>query len=167
MADSPEEGWPICDVWKKYEDIAMHFNDLLIRLRTQALAGVAAIVALVGFVAKIHDVKLSWEMAIAGFFILALFWIAIWIMDFQYYNRLLAGAVIALLEVEKLSKTQTHIRHINLSTTIEDAVVGALPTAQPNSKIMQGPRRFYILVLIALACGLVFSILEFICAEAG
>jgi hypothetical protein len=35
-------------LWEKYEDIAMHFNDLLIRLRTQSLAGVAALSALVG-----------------------------------------------------------------------------------------------------------------------
>src|SRR5664280_1831888 len=41
------EGWPLKDVWEKYEDIAMHFNDLLIRLRTQALAAVAAISTLV------------------------------------------------------------------------------------------------------------------------
>jgi hypothetical protein len=41
--DANEEGWPIFDVWDKYEAIAMHFNDLLIKLRTQALAAVAAL----------------------------------------------------------------------------------------------------------------------------
>ena len=40
------EGWPIYDLWTKYEDIAMHFNDLLIKLRTQALAAVAALTTL-------------------------------------------------------------------------------------------------------------------------
>jgi hypothetical protein len=50
--DTDDEGWPIFDVWKKYEQIAMHFNDLLIRIRTQALAGVAALSAFTGLFAK-------------------------------------------------------------------------------------------------------------------
>jgi hypothetical protein len=41
MAD--HEGFPIRELWEKYEEITMHFNDLIIRLRTQALAGVAAV----------------------------------------------------------------------------------------------------------------------------
>jgi hypothetical protein len=40
---STEQGWPVFEVWTKYEDIAMHFNDLLIRLRTQALGAIAAL----------------------------------------------------------------------------------------------------------------------------
>ena len=46
------QGWPIRELWEKYEEITMHFNDLIIRLRTQALAGVAALSALVGIFAK-------------------------------------------------------------------------------------------------------------------
>jgi hypothetical protein len=58
------EGWPLKDVWEKYEDIAMHFNDLLIRLRTQALAAVAAISTLATIFGKTGaDPKLSWELA--------------------------------------------------------------------------------------------------------
>lgn len=45
-ADNAKEGTDVFEVWTKYEDIAMHFNDLLIKLRTQALGGVAAISAL-------------------------------------------------------------------------------------------------------------------------
>jgi hypothetical protein len=58
-AESPEaespgtvEQWSVFELWEKYEQIAMHFNDLLIKLRTQALAGVAAISAIVGVFAK-------------------------------------------------------------------------------------------------------------------
>lgn len=36
------------NVWKEYEGIAMHFNELIIRLRTHALGGVAAISAIIG-----------------------------------------------------------------------------------------------------------------------
>jgi hypothetical protein len=85
------EGWPLKDVWEKYEDIAMHFNDLLIRLRTQALAAVAAISTLVTIFGKTGaDPKLSWELAALIFSLLAVFWIAIWIIDFCYYNSSLA-----------------------------------------------------------------------------
>jgi hypothetical protein len=48
---TPEE-WSIKELWEKYEEIAMHFNDLLIRLRTQALGGVAALSAIVGIFGK-------------------------------------------------------------------------------------------------------------------
>jgi hypothetical protein len=43
-----EQGWPVFKVWQKYEDIAMHFNDLLIRLRTQALGAIAALTTIIG-----------------------------------------------------------------------------------------------------------------------
>lgn len=36
------------DTWKKYEDIAMHFNDLIIRLRIQSIGGIAALAAILG-----------------------------------------------------------------------------------------------------------------------
>ena len=48
-----DQGWPIYDLWTKYEDIAMHFNDLLIKLRTQALAAVAALTTLSGFLQRV------------------------------------------------------------------------------------------------------------------
>jgi hypothetical protein len=51
-ADHNEEGWPVFEVWKKYEEITMHFNDLLMRLRTQALAAVAALATIVGIFSK-------------------------------------------------------------------------------------------------------------------
>ena len=35
-------------LWSKYEDVAMHFNDLIIKLRTQALAGLAGVITVSG-----------------------------------------------------------------------------------------------------------------------
>ncbi len=157
MDDAAHEGWPIKVVWEKYEDIAMHFNDLLIRLRTQALAGVAAITALVGLFAKGGGLKFSWELAIAGLFLLCVFWIAIWVIDFRYYNRLLIGAVAAIIEVENLSVERTHIPELKMSQRIEDAVAGRLPI-----RYMTGPTIFYGLVLFALVIGLIFSICQFV-----
>lgn len=56
-------GWPIAELWDKYEHIAMHFNDLLMRLRTQALAAIAAIAVIAGVIAKDTSTELrSWEL---------------------------------------------------------------------------------------------------------
>jgi hypothetical protein len=35
-------------LWDRYENVAMHFNDLIIRLRTQALGALAGVVAISG-----------------------------------------------------------------------------------------------------------------------
>jgi hypothetical protein len=115
--DSDQNGWLIKDLWEKYEDVAMHFNDLLIRLRMQALGVVAALSTLVGIFTK-AETSVTWEIAALVFAGLALFWIAIWVLDFSYYNRLLVGAVAAILELEKRSTTETQIKTINISTMI-------------------------------------------------
>lgn len=43
------------EVWKQYEKIAMHFNDLIIRLRTQSIGGLAALAAIIGIVLKNNE----------------------------------------------------------------------------------------------------------------
>src|SRR3954453_20225100 len=70
-------------LWSKYEDIAMHFNDLLMRLRTQSLAGIAAVSALVGIFSKtsIAEVKTELLVAEAIFIAMGVFWVAIWCLD--------------------------------------------------------------------------------------
>src|ERR1039458_745986 len=96
------DGWAIKELWEKYEKIAMHFNDLLIRLRTQALGGVAALSTLVGLFAKTSaGVNTSWEIAAVFFLCVCFLWVAVWIIDFCYYNRLLLGAVVALVALEE------------------------------------------------------------------
>src|SRR5690242_16632991 len=104
-------------VWKEYEGVAMHFNDLLIRLRTQALGGVAALAALAAVMVR-GDLapKLRWAVLVCAFVLLVLFWVAVWILDMRYYNRLLHGAVKALLEVEELSKQSLPLPGLVLST---------------------------------------------------
>ena len=159
------EGWPLKDVWEKYEDIAMHFNDLLIRLRTQALAAVAAISTLVTIFGKTGaDPKLSWELAAFIFSLLSVFWIAIWIIDFCYYNRLLIGAVAAILDIETLSKDAMYIRQIDISTKIEHAVAREgkrLPSDWYRFfNLHLGTWAFYVLVFGALIGGIWFSVCE-------
>jgi hypothetical protein len=157
--------WTIHDLWAKYEDIAMHFNDLLIRLRTQALAAVAALSTLVGVFTKtdVTSMHLSWQIATAVFLGLSVFWIAIWIVDITYYNRLLIGAVVALRHIEAESRHQRPSLAINISTTIEEAVAHTLPDTRSFRQRFYSRRGitfFYSLVLITLLSGAAFCFFE-------
>jgi hypothetical protein len=154
-----DEGWPIYDLWTKYEDIAMHFNDLLIKLRTQALGAVAALTTIVGIFAKSGaDAKTNWEMVAFALAIIIVFWIAIWIIDFCYYNRLLVGAVKALFDLEVASKDKLHIHSIDLSTKIRDTVAGGRPWEANTWNLVRGRWAFYVIVVLALSGALIFAI---------
>ena len=152
--------YPILELWYKYEKIAMHFNELILKIRVQALAVVAAISAIVGLLSKtVSDNSFSWKIMIIVFFFLMFFWLAIWILDFMYYNRLLLGAVRALLKIEHLSKKQSYLSDIDLSSMIEDAVAGEeYVTVGKKRKESNGRWWFYWLVFIALIFGFLFSI---------
>ena len=104
-------------LWKEYEGVAMHFNELLIRLRTQALGGVAAISAITGFLSATKETETvsaltSMRLLETVFLVLAVFWVALFCLDFFYYRVLLNGAVEAILDLEKETG-------INLSTKID------------------------------------------------
>lgn len=160
-----EKDWLVKDLWEKYEQVAMHFNDLLIRLRIQALAGVAAISVVVGLFGKDANNGVSWELATVVFGLLIVLWIAIWVMDMLYYNRLLMGAVTAILDLEAISGDNLRTRKIDLSTKIEQAVVGKLAKRDGASNplyVMRGPITFYVLILLALSAGFVLSTVEYL-----
>ena len=151
---------PIFDVWDRYENIAMHFNDLLIKLRTQAIAGVAAITTILAIVTKAVGIgELTWEIIAGVFFFLSLFWVAVWILDFKYYNRLLIGAVDALLEIEDLSKKQSYVKSLNLSHKVEEAVAGEniKKNVYLHKKLSFGRKWFYLIVFAGLITGFMFS----------
>jgi hypothetical protein len=141
----------------------MHFNDLIIRLRTQALAAVAALSTIVGIFAKADLGEFTYGWEIAGYVFLALtsFWIAIWILDFTYYNKLLIGAVAALIGLEEMSKTKTTAPSINLSTLVEQSVASSVHfnlSFQQKFKLVWGRWAFYVIVLIALLAGAYFAL---------
>jgi hypothetical protein len=155
---STEEGWPIFEVWKEYEKIAMHFNDLIMRLRTQALGAVAALATIIGIFARAGaETHTNWEMVTFAFSVLLLFWIAVWCIDFLYYNKLLKGAVTSLLELEKKSESQIRILQIDLSSNVEKAVERQLKNQSPRLWLV-GRWIFYILVAFTLSCGSLFSL---------
>jgi hypothetical protein len=146
-------------VWEKYQGVAMHFNDLLMRLRSQSLAAVGVFATLAGVLAK-EDIAADtrWGLMSAVFALLSAFWAAIWILDFGYYNRLLTGAVDALLELEALPP-DSKLESLTLSTRIEEIVVGRREgPPRVSSKARRKTLWFYSIVLVALLTGLAVSV---------
>jgi hypothetical protein len=140
------------ELWKEYENVAMHFNDLIIRLRSQSLGAVAAFATLAGVITK-NDTspQLRWGLLTGAFGLLAVFWVAVWVLDLRYYNRLLAGAVDALLTLESNSLGSEKVDRIELSTKIENGV-GSGRVRNNRCRIA-----FYCIVLGSLMAGAVVS----------
>jgi hypothetical protein len=126
------------DVWYKYQSIAMHFNDLLLRLRTQALAGLTVAAS----VAALFSEKIPEHVRVAAlrgiFVVLSLIWIAIAVADQTYYQRMLLGTVEACRTFERDTGEA-----LNLSVAIQKKfLVGSV--------VRLGALSFYILILAAL-----------------
>jgi hypothetical protein len=144
------------ELWEEYEKIAVHFNDLILRLRVQALGGVAAIAALAGFVLKEHPAGLiGWKVLAVAFAVLLIFWIALCLLDLLYYNPLLLGAVDAILEIESASQKGKFITSLNLSTKIKAAVENRCCRWR---RSLCGPIIFYLLVAVVLIVLFLFSV---------
>lgn len=150
---------PLFAVWSKYEDIAMHFNDLVIRVRFQALAGVAALIAGIGIIFDRPGDELNrWLLMAISFGVLAMLWIALAALDFFYYNRLLLGAVDAILNLEKVSQSSATVDRIELSTLIKREVEHPWGKWR---KSLRGPVWFYSIVLVCLLVLMFISLLQY------
>ncbi|HEY2414758.1 MAG TPA: hypothetical protein VGI40_21110 [Pirellulaceae bacterium] len=137
-------------LWVEYEKVAMHFNELTVRLRTQALGGLAGVVAISGFAVNFSQKSGSdaqWLIFFGSLLFFAFAWLAIWILDIKYYNKLLVGAVTAILDHEKKSKERSPDWPIELSTEIHDAI--------PMHEVPI--RSFYLLVLSPLILGVFYT----------
>ena len=100
------------ELWKEYENIAMHFNELIIQLRSRALGGIAVVTALVGFISKDDgSSNFKWELLSNSFILLLMFWMAIFILDYFYYNKLLSGSVDAIIELEKTTSNKISLNN--------------------------------------------------------
>ena len=105
-------------LWIEYEKIAMHFNGLIIQLRGRALAGIGIITTFTALFLDTEDnVETNWEFLIILSILLMLAWIAIFIIDYFYYNKLLSGAVKAIVKLEDSTKNQS--TPIQMSREIE------------------------------------------------
>lgn len=130
-------------VWSEYEKVAMHFNDLMMRWRLQAIGGMAALVTLAGFVVgDAHDVATRYRAMLILAGLLTFVWIGVALIDLRYYRRLLKGAVRAILAIEERT---TDLR---LSTIIEEEAQGPGRWA---------PYAFYLIGFIPLAAIVVWA----------
>jgi hypothetical protein len=154
--------------WEKHEKIAMHFNDLILKLRIQALGALAAVVTVGGVLLKSFvpaGAHPPWGVVTSVLAVLLAFWIAIWLLDFLYYNRLLMGAVESLLGVENAINSGAKI-DFNMSHKIEDAVLGKPPTLRQKGSI-KGPTLFYSIVTVVLFAGTSYSGAMLLCCLCG
>jgi hypothetical protein len=155
--------YDIKELWIEYEKIAMHFNDLLIRLRTQSLGGLSAIAAIVSVLVNSHaspgDQNLYMCIMFAA---LTVAWGCTAIIDLTYYDRMLRGAVGAIHELEKLSETSQTASSINLSTRITQAVTHKKIPIE-SSPWYTGRSMYYLLIGV----GLVVLTIAFGAAAAG
>lgn len=146
-------------LWAKYEDIAMHFNDLLMRLRTSSIAAIAALSTVIGIFAdgSTESLSLDWAVATGLFSAMSFVWLAIFCLDFFYYNKLLNGAVAALVQLEKNVAEGKKLPGINLSTLIEDEF-----RLKKWSPATAGVLGFYGLVFGLLIGAAVFSLRSYV-----
>jgi hypothetical protein len=108
------------DLWYRYEEIAMHFNSLLIQFRLQLLGGIGAIGTVGGYLvgSKTQDRKEQAQLRLLVSAALLLLVVAAATIDLFYYNRLLRGAVDVIIDLEKKTNSLYMSRHI------EDRVAG-------------------------------------------
>ena len=92
----------VVQLWFHYEEIAMHFNELIIQYRLQLMGGAGVIGVLSGYLVgeKVTDISLQHKLRAfisTGILILIL---AAAYLDVFYYNQLLRGAVDAIIKFE-------------------------------------------------------------------
>ena len=135
----------------------MHFNDLILKVRMQALGALAAVVTVGGVLLKTVSPgpSLPWGVIASVFTVLLAFSIAIWVLDFRYYNRLLMGAVDSLLALEDVINSGAKME-FTMSHKIEAAVLGKAPTHRQKGTLT-GPLLFYSIVTVVLIAGIVYS----------
>jgi hypothetical protein len=101
-------------LWRHYEAVAMHFNDLIMRWRLQAIGGLAALVTAAGFVVGgADDLGVRYRAMFLLGITLLFGWGGVACIDVFYYRRLLAGAVEALIILED------KVPDVKLSTLVE------------------------------------------------
>jgi|GEM_PF-5769800 len=106
----------VLQLWFHYEEVAMHFNQMIIQYRLQVMAGTGIVGTVGSYIVGSKSKEPETLYALRAFFscgLLVLF-ISAAAIDLLYYNELLLGAVDALIELES--------RHpeINLSTAINN-----------------------------------------------
>ncbi|MEQ8427620.1 MAG: hypothetical protein RLT87_00730 [Gammaproteobacteria bacterium] len=103
------------NLWFHYEEIAMHFNELIIQYRLQLMGGAGAIGAIASYLvgSKVEsEIDRHKLRALISTGLLIIFVSAAY-LDLFYYNELLRGSVDALIELE------AKYPELNMSTSIK------------------------------------------------
>ncbi len=85
--------------WKQVTDMQMHFNDMIIRMRTLAVSVVISVFGAAGFaIGQFEDrfIRIAGEEVHVAAIVIAfglVLWLTIFTIDYGYYYKLLIGAV--------------------------------------------------------------------------
>lgn len=138
-------------LWMKTEDIAMHFNQLIMSYRLKAVGGLTIAAGLLGTV-LLNDGASPTAFHAKAFSLAMLFllfvWVGIALIDFLYYQELLSGAALEAARLEQLSGGA-----ISLSSSINHAVHGKCPGLKKAFRWS-----FYWLPIIALSAAFVVGL---------
>lgn len=122
-----EEMAVIQDEWKTVIETQMHFNEMTMQVRTATVSVVLAIFGAAGYSLQYSSLLLdltyfkihaSALIILAGIFVL----IAMFIIDYKYYYKMLLGAVRRGYELDKEFSNRPGHKYFSLSTHIRDAI---------------------------------------------
>lgn len=107
------------EIWKKIIDVQMHFNELEMKIRNFAILLLSALIGAAALALKENITFTSWGLSLTSLllFTSSLFCMIFFCADLFWYHRLLKGAVIQGIAVEK-SITDDGFPEVNLSTAI-------------------------------------------------
>jgi len=105
--------------WKTIIETQMHFNDLIMRLRSIAITALTTLVGIA--LAVIKFAKLADGAAVVVFFVPWLLWLVVFVLDYFYYHRLLMGSVIASFKFDECRELQ-ELGLFGMSSTITKTV---------------------------------------------
>lgn len=92
--------------WAKAEDVAVHFNELIMNFRLKAVGALTLAAGLVGTVllnkGDSPPPQINYYSFALAMWFLAIVWVAILCLDLFYYHRLLLGAVEEAIRIEKV-----------------------------------------------------------------
>lgn len=95
----------------------MHFNSLIIQFRLQLIGGAGALGTVAAYLigSKVEDPQERRQLRTLAPLALLILIVPAAVLDLFYYNRLLRGAVVAILELER------NHPEINMSTRIDES----------------------------------------------
>lgn len=138
-------------LWVKAEDVAIHFNEMILNFRLKAIGAVTVGAGLFGTILLTKEnlaaPRINYMIFAGAMAFLAVVWAGIWAIDFGYYFPLLVGAVNDVIRLEQLSGGT-----VQLSTLIKKE--------SERRWFFDGPARtaFYVLPLVAFVAAAVLAV---------